>query len=176
MKRGHAANQSKSDVSWFVLMMILLTAISLTGCATQSGILTAQVQVPGSATGTVTYDGAATSPSSPKVSEAYTCIDTRTPCLGSVSIKTGVPDMQLVVPLGPGGDNTMVSRPIEFSYLQPGLWSLRATVAAPEKKTFNFCNIPVQANSKTALTITPPNATYKVNDGPATPTQPCPQQ
>jgi hypothetical protein len=157
--------------------MILLTAISLTACAAKTGIMTAQVQVPGSAAGTVSYDGAATSPSSPSVSEAYTCIDTRTPCLGSVNSKTGVPDMQLVVPFGPGGDNTMVSRLIEFKYLQPGSWSLRATIATPEKRTINFCNIPVQGNSKTALTIfmqnTPPNATYQVDNGAATPAQPC---
>jgi hypothetical protein len=88
--------------------------------------------------------------------------------------------MQLVVPLGPGGDNTTVSRPIEFSYLQPGLWSLRATIATTEKRIIDFCNIPIEAKRKTALTIfmqnTPPNATYQVNNGPATPAQPCTQK
>ena len=181
MDRGHATTQSKIDVSWFRLMMILLTAISLTSCATQTGIMTAQVQVPGSASGTVSYDGAATRPSSPIVSGAYTCIDTRIPCLGSpISTGVGLPSMLLVVPLVPGGDNTMVSRLIEFSQLQPGLWSLRATIATTEKRILNFCNIPVQANSKTALTIftqnAPPNAVYQVNNGPATPAEPCTQQ
>ena len=115
MDRGHATTQSKIDVSWFRLMMILLTAISLTSCATQTGTMTAQVQVPGSASGTVSYDGAATRPSSPSVSGAYTCIDTRQPCLGSpISTGVGLPSIVLVVPLVPGGDNTMVSRLIKF--------------------------------------------------------------
>ncbi len=176
MDRRHATTQSKIDVSWFSLMVILLTAMSLTSCATaKPGMITAQVQVPGSEKGTVSYDGAATNPTS-HVSGAYTCIDTRTPCLGSPGGATVTP-YPLDAPLEPGKDNTMVSRPIVFDRLQPGLWSLRATIANPEKRVINFCNILVQPEGKTALTIfmqnMPPNAVYKVNDGPAKPAELC---
>ena len=173
MDRGYATNRSKLEVSWFRLMMILLTTISLASCAPKAGIMTAQVQVPGSEGGNVSYDGAVTSPSSPSVSGAYTCIDLRTSCLGG----PGSTGLILLTPLAPGGNNTMVSRPIEFRELQPGLWSLRATIATTEKRIINFCNIPVQPDSKTALTIfmqnTPPDAAYQVNNGPATRIQPC---
>jgi len=46
-----------------------------------------------------------------------------------------------------------------------------------ENRKINFCNIPVEADSETAVTIfmhnTPPNAAYKVNNGLATSIQPC---
>ena len=175
MDRKHAITQSRIDVSRYKFIMILLTVILLASCAPKAGIMTAQVQVPGSEGGNVSYDGAATSPSSPSVSGAYTCIDTRTPCLGSTSSPSGIP-MLLAVSLAPAAGN-MVSRLIEFRNLQPGLWSLRATIPTMENRKINFCNIPVEADSETAVTIfmhnTPPNAAYKVNNGLATSIQPC---
>jgi hypothetical protein len=157
-----------------IFLIALVFAVFLIGCSNSpTGNLQVQVQIPGSASGSVAYTAQVVDATSPAVSGAYTCVNVKpSNCYGA---QTNLGQASLTTALAPGGDNITVSSYIEFSQLQPGTWDVNAKINGSQVTAADVCGIPVAANNTTTLTISdgPNPSTYQVGNGATQTAQTC---